>query len=116
MGRDELKEQIALRFESLRSAKWPTGAARISSIGDADVDLAELDGFVAGLVSTYLENAKLRYDRIPLSRKLAATFSTSLPAEAQEGLIEPYRRRWRLLLELSELLAKTGKVRIEWED
>jgi len=51
-------------------------------MGDADVDLAELDGFVAGL----------------------------------DILLEPYRRKWQLIVELSELLADTGKIRLEWTD
>lgn len=54
MDRDDLKAQIAERFEELRSAKFPRGFARIAPDNDADVDLAEFDGFVAGLASSYL--------------------------------------------------------------
>ena len=116
MDRRDLKARISERFESLRSRQFPTGAARIPGIGDANVDLAELDGFVAGLASSYLQNAPIRVDRILLSRRLAATFTRSLPSKEQDSVLEPYRREWQLLVELSELLAKTGKIRVEWTD
>ena len=85
-------------------------------MGDADVDLAELDGFVAGLASSYLQNAPLRVDRIRLSRRLAASFTRTMPSKEQDVVLEPYRREWQLIVELSELLAETGKIRLEWTD
>src|SRR5207245_607393 len=114
MTRDDLGTQIAERLR--RSAKWPRGAAAIPGMGDADVDLAELEGFVAGLAQSYLERVPLRVDRIPLSRRLAATFERSLASDLHDKLLEPYRREWRRIVEHSELLAKTGKIRIEWTD
>jgi len=116
MDQTDLKSRIRELYEALRSTKWPLGAVDLPGIGDADVDLAELDGFVAGLASSYLQRAPIRVDRIPLSRSLAAVFTRSLPSEEQDRVLEPYRRRWQLLVELSELLAKTGKVRVEWTD
>jgi len=107
---------MAERYETLGSTKFPRGAGRIPDVGDKDVDLAELDGFVAGLADSYLHNAPLRVDRISLSRSFAAAFSRALPSKEQDSLLEPYRRRWQLLVELSELLAKTGKIRVEWTD
>jgi hypothetical protein len=80
------------------------------------VGLAELEGFVAGLASSYVDGAPLRFDRIHLSRRLAATFERPLASEEQDKLLDPYRREWRRIVELSELLAKTGKIRVEWTD
>src|SRR2546422_1930193 len=116
MNRGDLKSQKAARYESMKSTKWPRGAARITDMGDADVDLAELDGFVGGLASSYLQNAPLRVDRIRLSRRLAASFTRAMPSKEQDMLLEPYRRKWQLIVELSELLAETGKIRLEWTD
>jgi hypothetical protein len=111
-----LRTQIAERCESLRSTKWPRGASAIAGLGDADVDLAELEGFVAGLASSYVEKTPLRAKGIQLSRRLAATFERSAVSEEQDRVLEPYRREWRLIVELSELLAKTGKIRLEWTE
>ena len=111
-----LKAEIAERYEELQSAKFPRGFARIVADDDADVDLAELDGFVAGLASSYVQDGSLRADRIPLSRRLDAAFTRSLDSKEHDAVLEPYRRRWKLLVELSELLAKTGKIRLEWTD
>jgi len=115
MGRDDVKAQIAERL-SRSGTKWPRGASRIDGLGDEDVDLAELEGFVAGLASSYVDGGPLRVDRIHLSRRLAATFERTLASEEQEKLLDPYRREWRRIVELSELLAKTGKIRVEWTD
>jgi hypothetical protein len=116
MAQDELRSQIAERYQLLHSSKWPRGASAIPGLGDADVDLAELEGFVSGLASSYVQKASLRADRIALSRHLAETFERSLESEEQDKLLQPYRRVWRLIVELSELLAKTGKIRVEWTE
>ena len=116
MARDDLRTQIAERYESLRSTKYPRGASTIPGFGDEDVDLAELESFVAGLASSYLDRVPLRVDRIRLSRRLGETFERSSPSDKQNKVLEPYRREWRLIVELSELLAKTGKIRLEWTE
>ena len=116
MARDDVRTQIAERYEALRSTKWPRGASRIPGFGDEDVDLAELEGFVAGLASSYLERAPLRVDLIRLSRRLGETFERSFPSDEHNKVLEPYRREWRVIVELSELLAKTGKIRVEWTE
>lgn len=108
---------MALKLDELRSTKFPRGFYRIAGEDDdADVDLAELDGYVAGLVETYLQNESLRADNIRLSRRLEAAFDRTLDSKEHDAVLEPYRREWKLLVELSELLAKTGRIRLEWTD
>ena len=111
-----MRAEIARLSKMLSSTKWPRGAATLPGIGDADVDLAEFDGFVAGLASSFLQNAPLRVKRIPLSRRLAAAFDRTLPSMEDDAVLEPYRREWKLLVELSEALAKTGKLELAWTD
>jgi hypothetical protein len=116
MDGGELRSRIAERYNLLASTRFPRGAARLPGVGDADTDLAELDGFVAGLASSFLQKAPLRVDRITLNRRLERIFGQVLPTKGDDQLLEPYRLRWRLIVELSELLAATGKLRVEWVD
>jgi len=88
MGRDDLRAEIARLSKMLSSTKWPRGAATLPGIGDADVDLAEFDGFVAGLASSFLQNAPLRVKRIPLSRRLAAAFDRTLPSMEDDAVLD----------------------------
>ena len=111
-----MRSEIAKLSKMLSSTEWPRGAATLPGIGDADVDLAEFDGFVAGLAASYIRNAPLRVKRIALSRRLAAAFDRTLPSKQDDAILEPYRREWKLLVELSEALAKTGKLDVEWTD
>jgi len=116
MGQSNLRTEMSETLRSLESAKFPRGGGHLPDMDSAIVDLAEIDGFVVGLVDSYLHNVQMRSDRIVLSRGLAATLTGARSNKGDEATMEPYRRRWQLLQRLSELLASTGQVRLDWVD
>src|SRR5688500_8482221 len=60
MDQSNLRKEMSENLHRLQGDKFPRGGAHLPGMDDAIVELAELDGFVVGLVDSFLHNAPLR--------------------------------------------------------
>lgn len=102
-NKDILKKELTSKWEEFRKKSFPQGLEDL----DIHADLAELDGFIAGLVSSYLGEASIDKNLIKLNKELDKELSSFSPKNENDKLYYlEYLDYKNKIDELTILLAK----------
>lgn len=95
MESDKKRDLVKL-FESFRELKRPTGYVNICE--DLDVDIDEYDGYISGLIKSFLSGATIEQEKIDLG------IDIELKLKNCEMKLQELRDFWMLQRRLAELL------------
>ncbi len=105
--KNEIKEKLRKLFEEFIELPFPHYTAGNKGLGEIIPELADLDGHIAGLVSSYLDNAPVRKKYVYIDENLNKSLSEIRPSSKEEqkalsGFVE-YKRR---IDEMTRILQK----------
>lgn len=77
-----LKNQLAKKFEEFKKIPFPNDT--IDALGNEFVALVDLDSYIAGIVSTFLQGKNVKQWDIKIDEELNKIFFSYVPKNEQE--------------------------------
>jgi hypothetical protein len=114
MNTPELMEALTEAFAALRQARFPSVRGAVE-LREAEVDLAEEDAYIAGLVDSFLGTRTITLRSITLSRSIDDRLARAQElTDAQR--MQPIVRYRQHLIRVAELLSRASGIPLEWTE
>ena len=115
MDHDKAIKELESLFAEYRVSPIPKGGGQVVELDDADIDLYEEDGYLAGLVSTYLTTGKVSVQEIQLNGTIDARIEKARMTSPHTETIDEFLTYRKRMFELATALNRISGVPLRIE-